>query len=1738
MDLLGEGIVRVAADTAPAENAMRRLAADFDRRMADMDRQRAEATVTADITQLERKIVEARGELLDLEKQKATAEIDGDTDGLDRAIKKARLELKALSNEKAKIQVDAKELRAANQELARNSKAQQDNAKTTAAANAARAKAAAEATKATERESQAIQRRGQQQARAIADNDRFNSSLLENARNLDKLRESYAKTYGERQRLEKQTGRPGGIFRSAGETRALRSTISEMDLLEHKIRALGGTVDDIDPELERHQGVLGRWASSISSIRLQLGFFSATLRQVAGGLVVLGPIVSGLAGGLISLVGVLGSGVAGAGAVGAAGLAGFVTSALGVGLVIHPMIKDFSEAKKASEALTKAQLQYGKGSEQAKTAQEKFNNVMKGVSPTAREAFKDYSKLGESWRDLTKSAKPAVFNSFAQGVKTVQALLPGFAKESVATTKTAAHAWDGWMKSLRSSEAKQLLGDVMSNFRKAIPGLSSGLASLGAAFGRIAASASKLLPSLSHGFADWANNLEDSIGSGDKLDQSIQHMVTHMRDLGHLGQDTGSLLVHFFGSSADSGDDLVNSLDRVVKRWDAWATSVGGQKSLKNFFGEAVTETKQFFGAIAPLTQLLFQMSRAFAPITSGALTAVHVVGDFVQELSKLPGLSSGLKVLGGALAGIWAVGKIRGAASAIGGLVTSLSRLAGVDAASGVLGMLFGRGARTATAATTVERTGEALIKTGGAASVAAPEVAAFSALLAPEVLIPVGAVAALVAFSLSLGDTQSAFEEAGSDAQDARKHFRNAVNGFVQDGTRYNASIHKQVGANAEAKQARNELVAAQNRYGVVSKQALAAQERLTNAEQKQTVTAYQGARARAESVNQARAAVRSAKEEIRAREQQIHTAKQANQEIARGENLNTAFGNPHEAEQVAFAVHKLSIARQEAAAAGERMAVANIPLVRQNRELLPLTEQTVTGLKKLSATIGAAATKKIGTMVDPKAVQQITNLGNKLTKLGRGSQVKNIAVKSTGAEQTTAKLRQLQKQTARVEGARATVKVSANDTGAQRTLKAVSRESQRIAGSRATIRILANSDNAEQAIQRLHSHLMSVINKSYKAELKAEDKSGAAAAAFHHNLQRPATQKYEAKLTAVDRATNVAKQAESSAKRVASGRYQAKLTAVNQATGVIQGAISELESYDGRTAKSVITTEHVTVNRTENKGGHFAGGPSTYVSAFALGGDRQQEMLDRAADRAVVRQGGRSQVVRRPTMLTGEEAPRYNEYVIATNPAYKRSNQRYLGQAATDLGYEVVPAARSGISNNRVAPKRQPQHSISNNQPARGGGGGGGNQASASSAAPEPDWHKILMSGPKKKSVSTPFYIRTKKFDKTDVNLINALEELVSNRGRAYNILQDREENEIKAHKRTSWNFPAFEKILGEERKAYGEMNSAKARVEKDAGNELSHANNALSGPLSAGKVNAAGRAYNAADRAYSNIHKGKEETSAAYNKRKDRAKAQKEAAKRNYEKLKKERENAKTIAREAKEAIREVREKRREAENDLDELSNEEQLLGDYQRDPSLAPYYEPPETPEEEAANGAGGAGSGSTEEPATPMDYARAALAHAQVEHNAPAEQAAKEGILAVARSQYSAALATPDPRDDVTAAEELKSAEEALIPEGPSIAEQTSSYNKVRQSLYQNFASNLSGAGASLGALGGGISAASLSPGSLAYFPSGGAAGPAAATAGTGSSTINNVTNNFAAPPPDPHTWTAQQAFDLGALA
>jgi hypothetical protein len=101
-----------------------------------------------------------------------------------------------------------------------------------------------------------------------------------------------------------------------------------------------------------------------------------------------------------------------------------------------------------------------------------------------------------------------------------------------------------------------------------------------------------------------------------------------------------------------------------------------------------------------------------------------------------------------------------------------------------------------------------------------------------------------------------------------------------------------------------------------------------------------------------------------------------------------------------------------------------------------------------------------------------------------------------------------------------------------------------------------------------------------------------------------------------------------------------------------------------------------------------------------------------------------------------------------------------------------------------------------------------------------------------------------------------------------------------------------------------------------------------------------------------------------------------------------------------------------------------------------------------------------------------------------------------------------------------------------------PDIGLQTATFSAARDELFRQFGSNFTGAaggGGLLGAISSGVSSGVISGLTAERSGTFQVSGSASGTTDSGGTTINQ-TNNFAAPPPDPHTFTKSTMWEAQA--
>lgn len=733
---LAHGEVRVTVDDSGVGMALRRVEADFDRTMSNIDRREAEIRLKANAGEFDAEIKHAEQEIERLKRERASVTLSADKRRFDREIRNLERDVAFANRMKIEVKADV------------DTKAAQSEIRDLRALDDARIKAEQKnhdqrmrlINVEAKRRSALSDQRSREFRRDEADAHRADVTRDKELMQIVSLQREYAKLSRQAEALSKRHAftREQRVELDLDTSKvyaqmlAVKATLSRLG--HHPPIEIETQVDRRG--LQRVTGAfgdlarkIGRGASGLSDMTIRFGPFTASVRQAGVALAFLGPLITDLIGGTTALAGVLFNAGLGFGALSAGLAGGLIANFAGVAASLHPMVADFKIAHQATQAYTKAVDQYGAHSKQATLAQDKMNRTLATVDPTVADAVRNMSKLGGEWRKLTQSTtRSDVGMMMTQSLKTLHTALPTLARNTNQTMNIVTGAWSHMMERIRANSKGPgggILGSLGRSANNFLAPALRGAEHLGAALAHVAESAARIWGGKAGtGFMKWADGLDKATKPGKELDARMTRLGNQARDVGKLFMDFGRLLVTVLGGGAHAGDNLVKQLDHAIVSWNTALKTPQGQHNMAEFFRRASDSVSSLAGALAPLIGAFAQWSNMLSPFTRGIFDAISFITRLVGGFTKLMNMSGGLKAsftaLGATLASLWALGKMSSFVamlSRVVGLMKEARKAGGAFAAfktffGGLSGALKGGGGQAA-ALEGAFRTGSAELRT-----------------------------------------------------------------------------------------------------------------------------------------------------------------------------------------------------------------------------------------------------------------------------------------------------------------------------------------------------------------------------------------------------------------------------------------------------------------------------------------------------------------------------------------------------------------------------------------------------------------------------------------------------------------------------------------------------------------------------------------------------------------------------------------------------------------------------------------------------------------------------------------------------------------------------------------------------------------------------------------------------------------------------------------------------------------
>jgi hypothetical protein len=1129
------------------------------------------------------------------------------------------------------------------------------------------------------------------------------------------------------------------------------SALADMEVLREKLKLMGE--DPIDQKVkvksdsvqklsniffgrqdisaaERATTVIGDLKKALSA-NVNIGPISAPLSSLLVAASALAPLVTGLVGALGSLISVAGAGLAGALGVGGAALTGFGLAGVGIFAMLKPLVSQFTNLRTASKAVTTAIQQYGAKSTEAKNAQHALNAQLAAASPAVRAATKDWIAASGAWHKLTDKAAVQDFGSILHStMQTARSDVGFYARDSVTALKNVSAGWSNWMKDLRSPAVKTDLNNIFSKFDTSIPNVLAGFQNLGNAMLKVFSTFANFMPGLSKGFDDWTKGIDGATNNSTKLESAARRVVTAMQDVGHFTSAAGKFLVAFFNGGVKPGEGFLDDMTKGLKRVTDQMETLSGQTRLQDFFQRSVATTENLFGALVPLIRAFTNLGTALRPVTDIALALVSALSAVIAKVIEFKPLRDAAGFLlfaviaGRLLSTIYSLGK------GFGGLVLNVGKFAAGMKSLGVIGSfknVFGGpstgvaigesaaetmlaaapeiGAAIGTAAAVPEAAGGA----AGGAAAAVPEVAGgvAGAELAPatapvaeeagadtiaaaglEVGLGTLAGAAVIAVAGFAGLT-AVLGLFGSGGLSPTEKLQNALNSEMERGATILPRINKLFAQNDQS--AHNAAKSGSEMVNV--------QKQMNDAEAKLNKLQADGLKGTKDYRSELEKVLNDYTTDVKLQGQRetATSAQIANDQKAvslyKGDvstaqkNQVTALGLLQKAQSkwngvvadgaqdtrdgesalsgLRTAQANYTKATNEAAVASGRAAIAewglitqHINLGRESKNLAPIIASTMGQFGSVTEHAGTA----VGALVSRlkmagqiKAVNFLVNLPNPNSIVQITKMIDNL--KSMGDVKTA-------------------FDILGNAKSAQDAINAINR----LQVNEKKLVITNNIADSLTALSKVNG--VHVTQKELKL-IHSGDIQTIAALAKVNGIPMPAKLlkllgDNSAALTAhqqVDALSDISK----------SLTINSNVGSVISAVGALAFAVGGIPS-----SKTVSISEQEHIIKTHATGGLMtaAGG----ISNDPVLRDKQR----RAAITAISRPVSRTQtggLFTKPTYLVGEE--NRPEFVIATNPAYRKQNEIYLAHAAREFGMNLTAAASGTMSADAKHKKHHAAH-----------------------------------------------------------------------------------------------------------------------------------------------------------------------------------------------------------------------------------------------------------------------------------------------------------------------------------------------------------------------------------------------------------------------------------------------------------
>lgn len=259
--------------------------------------------------------------------------------------------------------------------------------------------------------------------------------------------------------------------------------------------------------------------------------------------------------------------------------------------------------------------------------------------------------LRDEWIGIGKAVQRQVLPALDHAANSLMANLgPTLRGGLVETGKAVGDIAARFEKLGENMQFQRRLGTVMKSNAAALRDFGAAGALTASSFMTMAAAASPLTQRFSQWTRELALNVTQQLAAAEmsgRLGEWFDRAGNIAAQWGRILGDVGSALMNVFSAGMGEGGHLLNMLENITSKFEAWSGSMKGQNALKDWF-EGATPVMQAVGDV------LVGLTKGMGEWMSGTGTAedsLQSLADMLPDLGKALGvLSEGFRTLAGAI--------------------------------------------------------------------------------------------------------------------------------------------------------------------------------------------------------------------------------------------------------------------------------------------------------------------------------------------------------------------------------------------------------------------------------------------------------------------------------------------------------------------------------------------------------------------------------------------------------------------------------------------------------------------------------------------------------------------------------------------------------------------------------------------------------------------------------------------------------------------------------------------------------------------------------------------------------------------------------------------------------------------------------------------------------------------------------------------------------------------------------